>query len=166
VIKLGRKNVLEPPKTPPRGRRKIGKGWTNIKIVNQNKILILLAKSPLSFTKLREKTNLSPMGLTRHLRELENLGYIKRTRINNKRVYAIQEIPTVEELIIEALVNHLGQFTAIRLLEARVGGQKKVRIEEFYDVKGFLDKYIEKNFPYFRDVNSEALLEAFKNKYA
>ena len=74
------------------------------------------------------------MGLTKHLGELEELGYVRKTRINGKRVYEMQKIPSVEELIIESLVNHLGQLTAIRLLEARVKGEKGVHMEEFYDV--------------------------------
>lgn len=160
-MKTYRKKVLE----TARRKQGIRKGLISLKTENQKKILTILARSPLNFTELVEETKLSGMGLTRHLRELEKLGYVRKTRINEKRVYEIQEIPAVEELVVEALVNHLGQLTAIRLLEAEVGGQKKVRIEEFYDVKGFLDKYIEKNFPYFRGVNSEALLEAFKKKY-
>ena len=65
-------------------------------------------KITFSFTELLEETNLSAMGLTRHLGELEELGYVRKTRIIGKRVYEMQKIPSVEELVIESLVNHLG----------------------------------------------------------
>jgi len=51
------------------------------------------------------------------------------------------------------------------LLEARVKGEKEVHIEEFCDVQGFLGKFIEENFPFFKDIGSKALLEAFKKRY-
>ena len=111
------------------------KGWVSLKTENQRKILTILARSPLSFTELLEETSLSAMGLTRHLGELEELGYVRKTRINGKRVYEIQKIPSVEELVIESLVDHLeGRLTAICLLKARVKGEKGVYMEEFYDV--------------------------------
>ena len=103
-MKAYRKEVLETA-----GRRQgTRKGWVGLKTENQKKILKILARSPLSFTELLEETNLSAMGLTRHLGELEELGYVRKTRINGKRVYEMQKIPSVEELIIESLVNHLG----------------------------------------------------------
>ena len=161
-MKTYRKKVLE------EATRKQGltKGRISVKELNQNKILTILAKQPLNLSKLQQETNLSRMGLFRNLRELEMSGYIKITRDRNgKRVYEIQKIPNVEELIVEALMKHLGHLIAFRLLEASVRGEKKVHVEEFFDVEGFLGNFLEEKFPRFRDTGFKALLERLKEKY-
>ena len=160
-----RKDVLEHPKTIPHGRRKIGKGYESVKDQNQRTILTMLSRAPLTFSELKKEMGFTDMGIARHLRELEELGYVRKTRIGKKRVYEIQDIPNIEELIVEALMNHLGHLIAFRLLEASVRREKKVHIEEFFDVEGFLGNFLEKNFPRFRDTGMKALLERLKEKY-
>ena len=58
---------------------------------NQREVLTILARSPLGFTELLEEAGLSVMGLFRHLGELEELGCVRKTRINGKRVYEMQK---------------------------------------------------------------------------
>ena len=160
-----RKDALEPLKTVPHGRRKIGKGYESVKDQNQRTILTMLARSPLTFTELKKEMGFTDMGIARHLRELEELGYVRKTRKGKKRVYEIQDIPNVEELIVEALMKHLGHLIAFRLLEASVRGEKKIEVKQFFDVEGFLGNFIEKKFPRFRDTGIKALLERLKEKY-
>ena len=160
-----KKDVLESPKTVPHGRIKIEKGHESRKDKNQRKILTMLARSPLTFSELKKEMGFTDMGIARHLRELEEIGYIRKTRKDKKRVYEIQDIPNVEELIVEALMKHLGHLIAFRLLEASVRGEKEIDIEESYDVEGFLSNFIEKNFPRFRNTGIKALLERLKEKY-
>lgn len=54
---------------------------------NRSKIYITLLESPLSFTELLKKTQLSRGTLAQHLRDMEQEGAIRRTRRNGKRVY-------------------------------------------------------------------------------
>ena len=61
-----------------------------------------------SFAEFLEEAGLSVMGLSRHLGELEELGCVRKTGVNGKRVYEMQKVPSVEELVVESLVNHLG----------------------------------------------------------
>ena len=160
-----RKDALEPLKTVPRGRIKIGKGHESKKDENQRKILTMLAKSPLTFTEVKKGMGFTDMGTARHLRELEELGYVRKARIGKKRVYEIQDIPNVEELIVEALMKHLGHLIAFRLLDAGVREEKEVHIEEFFDVEGFLGNFLEEKFPRFRNTGFKALLKRLKEKY-
>ena len=103
-MKAYRKEVLETAGRKARNRKRMGKSENG----EPEKDLNDPSKITFSFTELLEETSLSAMGLTRHLGELEELGYVRKTRINGKRVYEMQKIPSVEELIIESLVNHLG----------------------------------------------------------
>ena len=164
-----KKDVLESPKTVPRGRRKIGKGYESVKDQNQRTILTMLARSPLTFSEIKKEMGFTDMGVARHLRELEELGYVRKARKGKKRVYEIQDIPNVEELIVEALMKHLGHLTAFRLLEARVRGEKEVHIEQFFEVEGFLEEFLgnflEEKFPRFKDTSIKSLLETLKEKY-
>jgi len=135
-----------------------------IKEENRNKILTTLLKSPSTFTQLKEKTELSPMGLTKHIHELEEQNQIHLTIRNRKRVYVVTEKFHAENLIVDGLMKHIGHCVTYQILEASSKGEKKVHIEATYNSPKFINHFIEKTFN-LTNIDHKRLLEAFKRKY-
>lgn len=136
-----------------------------IKKENRNKIITALLRCPSTFSELLKEVGLSPMGLTKHLHELEELGQIRLIIHEKKRAYVVvTEKISLEDLILEELMKDVGRFATYKILEASSMGQKDVFIEEFYDVQGFINQFIEKTFMAI-DIDHKALFEAFKKRY-
>lgn len=135
-----------------------------IKLENRNKILTALLKSPSTFTQLKEKTELSPMGLSKHIHELEELKQINLTIHERKRVYVVTEKFHVENLIVDRLMKHVGFIVTYQILEASSRGKKEVHVEATYNSPKFINQFIEKTFN-LANIDHKTLLEAFKKKY-
>jgi len=133
---------------------------------NRKNILHCLSKTNLRFQELLGKVEVSRATLSKHLKQLEGKKAIEKIYDTKKRgvVYKISEKTLIEELIIEALTQHIGKFTTVNLLEANARGEKSLKIEEFYNVQDFINSFIEEMFNK-KDIDPKTLLDSFKKKY-
>jgi len=110
-----------------------------IKRQNQNRIINLLAETGgLAFGELLKRTGLSPIGLTRHLKELEKEKRIQLTIKDRKRVYQLGEKPQLEKALAQRLEEILGRLFVIQLLENYIKGEHIIKTNVKQTLEDFL----------------------------
>lgn len=133
---------------------------------NRKTILKILARNPSAFTEILEKSKVSRATLTAHLKQLVKENSVVKVfdDTKNRVVYKITEETLIEELVIDALVTHLGFEITVRLLNARLHGQGELHLDEYFTVDKFIDNFIMKNFNV-ESVPTKKLLDALKKKF-
>ena len=127
------------------------------KMGNRTKIYITLLETPLSFTELFEKIQLSRGTLAQHLRDMEEEQIIVRTRRSGKRVY---RITWDEEKVIDELKTFYFDLL-IRLLSRFIPTAKE-------GIDNYLRSLAKEMIQYQKDVfeyGDDEALRRFKRRY-